>query len=312
MKLSLGPVLFFWSEQALDQFYQQVATWPVDIVYLGETVCSKRRSYGYAKWLQTAKMLADHGKQVVLSTMALLEAESELKTLRRFCEQDEFWVEANDLAAVHLRTQNHLPFTCGPHINIYNAATLSLLANQGMQRWVMPLELSASSLQQILEDTRARYPQTTAQNEVFAYGHLPLALSARCFTARAHNLPKDQCDLVCQQYPQGLRVDTQEAGADQTRVFTLNGIQTMSGHCQDLFAALAQMQSLGVDVVRLSPYPNMQDMVHVWAEQIHNPDAGTTLPAYLPEHQDTRCNGYWHERPGMDQINPASVTTHTL
>ena len=35
------------------------------------------------------------------------------------------------------------------------------------------------------------------ETEVLAFGRLPLAVSARCFTARAHNLPKDQCDFRC-------------------------------------------------------------------------------------------------------------------
>lgn len=39
--------------------------------------------------------------------------------------------------------------------------------------------------------------------ELFAYGHLPLAYSARCFTARAENLPKDDCQFVCLNYPEG-------------------------------------------------------------------------------------------------------------
>jgi collagenase-like PrtC family protease len=39
---------------------------------------------------------------VVLSTLALLEAESELKRLRAICDQDDYLVEANDMGAVNL------------------------------------------------------------------------------------------------------------------------------------------------------------------------------------------------------------------
>ncbi|WP_205684982.1 U32 family peptidase, partial [Poseidonibacter lekithochrous] len=80
--------------------------------------------------------------------------------------------------------------------------------------------------------------------EVFAYGHLPLAYSARCFTARAENLPKDECETCCQHYPQGRRVLSQE----QQQVFVLNGIQTLSGNCYNLGNHLHEMQGL-VDVV---------------------------------------------------------------
>jgi hypothetical protein len=34
MKLALGPVLYYWPRETLLSFYEQVADWPVDIVYL--------------------------------------------------------------------------------------------------------------------------------------------------------------------------------------------------------------------------------------------------------------------------------------
>ena len=44
MKLSLGPILYYWERERVLDFYAQVAGWPVDVVYLGEAVCSKRRA----------------------------------------------------------------------------------------------------------------------------------------------------------------------------------------------------------------------------------------------------------------------------
>ena len=83
MKLSLGPILYFWTKEQILRFYDEVAESPIDIIYLGETVCSKRRSLNYQDWLDVAEKLRDKGKEVVLSTMTLLEAESDLKTLQR-------------------------------------------------------------------------------------------------------------------------------------------------------------------------------------------------------------------------------------
>ncbi|MEW8384192.1 MAG: U32 family peptidase, partial [Candidatus Thiodiazotropha taylori] len=85
-KLSLGPILFYWQKEEIYQFYEQAAEMPVDIIYLGETVCSKRRSLKTQDWIDIAVKLSEQSdKQIVLSTLALLEAESELKTLRRIC-----------------------------------------------------------------------------------------------------------------------------------------------------------------------------------------------------------------------------------
>ncbi|HOZ06082.1 MAG TPA: U32 family peptidase, partial [Arenimonas sp.] len=78
MKLSLGPLQYFWSRERTLAFYQEAAQWPVDIIYLGETVCSKRRELTTRDWIALAEELAAHGKQVVLSSLALIEAESEL------------------------------------------------------------------------------------------------------------------------------------------------------------------------------------------------------------------------------------------
>ena len=43
MKLSLGPVLFYWDKEHLGRFYSDMAGLPLDVIYLGETVCAKRR-----------------------------------------------------------------------------------------------------------------------------------------------------------------------------------------------------------------------------------------------------------------------------
>ena len=36
MKLSLGPILFFWQKEALLEFYAAMLDTPVDTIYLGE------------------------------------------------------------------------------------------------------------------------------------------------------------------------------------------------------------------------------------------------------------------------------------
>jgi hypothetical protein len=97
-------------------------------------------------------------------------------------------IEANDLGAVQLASEAGLPFVCGPAINAYNADVLRMLLKQGMQRWVMPVELSRDWLMQLNQDLGRERQQFEV--EVFAYGHLPLAYSARCFTARPSTGPR--------------------------------------------------------------------------------------------------------------------------
>lgn len=298
MKLSLGPLLYFWSMDDIEDFYQTMITAPVDIIYLGETVCSKRRSLGFEQWLELARTISNESsasakkKEVVLSTLSLIEAESELKTLRRYCDNGDFTVEANDMAAVQLLSEHKVPFTCGPTINIYNAQTLAILHKQGLQRWVMPVELSKHTLAGILSDLDTMGIRDSIETEVFSYGHMPLALSARCFTARAHNLPKDQCDLKCIDYPDGLQVKSQE----QQALFTLNGIQTLSGLPYDLYNELEEMQAIGVDIVRISPRSRQTlELINSYYKKINNSENAE------PHSISDNCNGYWHGEPGMLQ-----------
>jgi predicted lipid carrier protein YhbT len=150
-RLALGPVLYYWSRDDLQAFYRDAADWPVDCVYLGETVCSKRRTFGTDDWLETAARLSDAGKQVVLSTLALIEAESELKTLRRLCGNGRFLVEANDLGAVRLLLEADVPFVAGPLLNVYNPRTLAVLARPlRLDPQRIHAEAAARALQRVL------------------------------------------------------------------------------------------------------------------------------------------------------------------
>lgn len=63
MKFSLGPILYFWPKQQVFDFYQQAAESDVEHVYLGETVCSKRRELKLDDYLAIAHMLREAGKK---------------------------------------------------------------------------------------------------------------------------------------------------------------------------------------------------------------------------------------------------------
>nr|WP_315080906.1 U32 family peptidase [uncultured Kosakonia sp.] len=288
MKYSLGPVLYYWSKETLEDFYQQAANSRADVVYLGEAVCSKRRATKVGDWLAMAKALADSGKQVVISTLALVQASSELNELKRYVDNGEFLLEASDLGVVNLCAERKLPFVAGHALNCYNAVTLRLLLKQGMVRWCMPVELSRDWLVNLLDQCETLGIRQQFEVEVLSYGHLPLAYSARCFTARSENRAKDECETCCIKYPTGRSMRSQE---DQ-QVFVLNGIQTMSGYVYNLGNELTSMQGL-VDVVRLSP---MGSETFTMLEAFKANETGS---APLPLASNSDCNGYWRRLPGL-------------
>ena len=308
MKLSLGPILYFWTKEQILDFYDQIAETPVDIIYLGETVCSKRRSLNYQDWIDLAKKLQDKGKQVVLSTMTLLEAESDLKALQRLCNEQgneqSFLVEANDFAAIDQLAEAGKPFVTGPSINIYNSRSLSFLAKQGLKRWTLSVELSKDMLKR-LQDERPDGVET----EVFVWGRIPLAYSARCFTARAHNLPKDDCQYRCLADPDGMLLKTREDEA----FLCINGIQTQSALTCNLLDEIDELQQLGVDVLRISPQsdftPQIIEAFHQRLQQNNDPALSKEAEQWV---NSGSCNGYWHGGSGMDKVTEHLQTNQTV
>jgi collagenase-like PrtC family protease len=293
LQLTLGPVRYHWPKAKQDAFYAAVAAAPVDVVYLGEAVCSRRHEYRYADWIATAERLAAAGKEVVLSAQVLMESESDLKSLRRLAANGRFLLEANDMGAVHLLA-GHGPFVAGPHLNVYNAPTLAFLAELGAVRWVPPLEMPRTALAAVL----AEKPAGIA-TEVFAYGRMPLAFSARCFTARHHDLPKDDCQFRCLDHPDGLTLATREGQP----FLVLNGIETQSFRVQNLLPELPVMRRLGVDAVRLSPQSERVDeVIACFRAALADDAAAADAAALAPLMIAPPCNGYWHGRPGQDYV----------
>lgn len=296
LRLSLGPVSYFWPRETLLDFYDAVADWPVDIVYLGEVVCSKRRSLQLKDWLDIGRRLNASGKTVLLSTLTLVEAASEAGAMRRLCAQSPFRVEANDFGAVRVLGGLGLPFVTGPAVNVYNEHTLQRLARLGLERFVLPVELGADTLRAL----KAAQPEVEA--EVYAWGRLPLAWSARCYTARAENRPKDQCELACLADPDGRLLHTQE-----NRPFlVINGIQTQSVLTQNLAPWIEELGQSGADVLRISPQSRGTGAVVAAFDRLrrHGPDRDTlaSLAAHAPA---GCCDGYWHGTAGFERLGAA-------
>ncbi|MCA0184944.1 MAG: U32 family peptidase [Proteobacteria bacterium] len=298
MKLALGPLLYYWPRQSTLAFYADMAEAPVDIVYLGETVCSRRHELRLPDWLDVAETLADAGKEVVLSSQVLVESESDLKTLRRIVANGRFRVEANDMGAVRLLSAADVQATAwvaGPTLNIFNPATLNLFAGLGATRWAAPPEMSRTQIAALRTGLDA-----PMEVEVFAHGRLPLAYSARCFTARHFNLQKDTCEFRCLQFADGIALNTREGQP----FLTLNGIQTQSAQVHTLLPDLPAVSADGLDILRISPQgQHTGEIIQLFRDTLDGlATPAAALQRARPLLPAEPCNGFWHGRPGVEQL----------
>ncbi|WP_044559346.1 U32 family peptidase [Azospirillum sp. B4] len=243
-KLTLGPLNFHWPAAVRRDFYARIADEaPVDTVVLGEVVCSKRAPFFDSHIPEVAERLRRAGKEVVLGSLALVMQARERQAVLDLAADSDILVEANDLTAVAACAGR--PHAIGPLVAVYNPGTLELMARQGATRVCLPGELTADAITALSRTALV----TGTEIEVQAFGRLPLAISARCYHARAHGLHKDGCRYVCEKHPDGMDLDT----LDGTPFLAVNGVQTLSGSYLDLLADVGPLSTLGVGRFRLSP-----------------------------------------------------------
>lgn len=297
LKISLAPLAYYWPREKSLQFYADAMTWPLDTIYLGEVVCSRRHQLRLADWISIAKECREAGKEVVLSTLTLIDSDTDRRQMHKCIDaayENGFIVEANDFSAVRTIHGLGQKFIAGPHLNVYHEGTLSWLHNLGAQRFVPPVELPRDELQ-VLQMHRPENMQT----EIQVWGRMALAYSSRCFTARRHRLRKDSCEFSCEQYPDGLALKTRE----HSDFLTINGIQTQSAHCLDLGQHLPSIKKMGIEYVRLQPQSqHMAEVVQAFHVARHASEAeqhqALVADSFLPP-QAERSNGYWLGKAGM-------------
>lgn len=249
-ELTIGPILFHWPAEKMRDFYFRIADEaPVDTVYIGEVICSKRAPFFEKHYDEVAERLQEAGKKVVFSSLAEIMIKRERNMTEGLCALEDFQVEANDAAALyHLRGKPHY---IGPFLNTYNEDTLAHLALNGATHVTLAPELPAGAAAVL-----ARKANTLDVSlEVQVYGRIPLALSARCYHARAHGRVKDNCQFVCGEDPDGMELKTLE----EKPFLAVNGIQTLSYSCLNLLHELEDLQDMGISHFRLSPHSH--DMV---------------------------------------------------
>ncbi len=291
MQISLSQIPFNWTEKTVIAFYQEIADLPLDTIYIGNTVCSKREATVSTKqWLTIAEQLQTKGKQVIFSTLGMIETDAELNQLAKICTETPFMLEANDISSVNILSRAEKEFACGPGLNIYNHNTLDFLQKQGLVRWTPPVELSIEAI----GDIKSAAKGTNFEVELFAFGYLPLAISARCYSARQEGLDKEHCDNICNKTPYGYCVDTTD-GKDFLRI---NGTQTMSAAIHNALNGWKVAESAGIDSLRISPAnADMKSVI----KQTHAMLSGDIDSVKIElDPRERFCDGFAFNRAGIE------------
>ena len=243
-QLTLGPIAYHWPAEARRDFYARIADEaPVDEVYLGEVICSKRAPFHEADLPATIERLERAGKRVILSTLAEVMLKRERKATEDIAEMDSPEIEINNAAGLYARGKR--PHRIGPFMNAYNDATIAWMAGQGATHVCLPAEMPAPAIAAAAQAAVA----LGLGVEVQVYGRASLAVSARCYHARAHGRTKDNCQFVCEEDPDGMPLRTR----DDRPILRVNGIQTLSESYVDLLPEVARLIADGVTHLRLMP-----------------------------------------------------------
>ncbi|MDQ0325981.1 collagenase-like PrtC family protease [Rhodopseudomonas julia] len=298
--LTLGPVLFNWPVEKWADFYARIADEaPVDRVCLGEVVCSKRLPFYNDVISEAVERLEAAGKEVVLSSLALITLPRERKAGAGLAKDEEHVIEVNDLTMLRYLEPGR-KIAVGPLVNVYNEGTLSWLAGRGAKHVCLPPELPIASVESLAKAGAALDLDT----EVWAFGRVPLAISGRCYHARIHKVSKDSCQFVCGLDADGLPVKTLDGGD----FLAINGVQTLSFAYGSALGELDILTQAGVNSFRLSPHDcDMVAVAELYRQRldrkISGDEAQANLAALLPEAEF--ANGFLFGDYGAEMVKKA-------
>ena len=208
--------------------------------------------------------------------------------MAELAETKDFMMEVNDLSCLGMIGGR--PFAVGPFVNIYNEAAAAYFASRGAERICLPPELPLPSIREIA----AALPEVAF--EVFSFGRVPLAISARCYHARLNKLSKDNCRFVCDKDPDGLAVLT----LDNEPFLAMNGVQTLSYACTSLLGEIEDLAAAGVRALRLSPqHCDMVAIAKAFRSVIDGKDSAAEAARALSQiYPIPITNGFLYGKPG--------------
>jgi collagenase-like PrtC family protease len=295
-RLTLGPIAYHWSAETRRDFYVRIADEaPVDEVYLGEVICSKRAPFFETDIPATVERLERGGKRVILSSLAEVVLKRERKATADLAELEAPEIEINNAAGLHARGRR--PHRIGPFMNAYNEATIAWMGSRGATHVCLPGELPAPAVRIAAQAAR----RLGLGVEVQVFGRASLAVSARCYHARAHGRTKDNCQFVCDGDADGMPLRTR----DDRPILRVNGIQTQSESYVDLLPDMARLVADGVTHLRIMPQAT--DMVAI-ARTFRSVLDGEKSVAQAEAEISALCpntafsNGFYHGAAGYRRI----------
>lgn len=296
-QLTLGPLLYHWGAEKRRDFYFRIADEaPVDCVYLGEMVCSKRTPFFEPHREAVIERLQKAGKQVVLSSLALMVSPREVAALKEDAEKG-LLIEANDVAAVQVLVSGGKakPFIVGPTINVLNEGTMDYVVKAGAKRIVFASELNAKSLAILA----AQHPEI--EKEVQVFGRQSLAVSMRCYHARTVGRDKDHCRYACAADPDGLEIQTLTG----QKLLAINGTQTLSYGYVVLGQEMLTLREQGITHFRLSPQDcDMVAVSHLYRDLLEGRIEADSLHKRLESLTESASfiNGFYHGCEGLSSV----------
>ncbi len=297
MELNIGPVLFNWQAEMWRDFYFMLADEaPIDKVFLGEVICAKRAPLFYPYFDDVIKRLERAKKQIIFSTLAEISSDTDRRLLKKQASQKDFIIEANDIAALaHIGKREHY---IGAYINCYNEMALEFFAQNGAKNICLNAEISKETIMELAKKAK----EFDVKIEVQIFGRMGLALSARCYHARAYNRTKDSCKYICEVDRDGMELATLEGD----KFLAINGIQTMSYSYLNLLNEIEELKEIGVSNFRISPHSHSTLEVTkifraVLDEKMDKEEASFKLRELYPN--VSFCNGFYHSIRGCEWQN---------
>ena len=296
MELTLGPLAYHWTPEKRRDFYARIADEaPLGTVYLGEVICSKRAPFFERELPQVIDRLERAGKRVVLSSLAEVMLKRERQATSDLMQSEAVEVEVNNAAG--LMARGGRAHRIGPFLNAYSVATIDWMAGQGATHVCLPAEMPGDCVSVASKAAR----DLGLGVEVQVFGRAPLAVSARCYHARAHGRTKDNCQFVCEEDSDGMPLSTR----DEQPILRVNGIQTQSESYIELLGELSEMRDMGITHARLLPQD--VDMVAV-AQVFDDVLQGRSSAGEGRARLDEACtgtgfsNGFWYGEAGYRHI----------